>query len=320
MADTKISNLTSGAPDQTGDALPIARSGANYKLTLADFFTADEHPTYSKFDDQSTVPSPPASGIQLFCFPQGGRRLPFFQGPSGIESAVNPAFFANNVTMWMCGTGATAAINFGVNWTIGGTQTTPAIANTNFMTAMKRGVFTSGTSGGSIAGVLSAAAICWIGSAAGKGGFFFAARFGVTTFASDMKIFCGLTALSTALAGDPSAMANSCGVSKDAADTNWQCITVNATPSATKIDSTRAVQAGGTTDVFDFYMFCKPNGTTITFRFEDIASGTVYVSEQGQTNTLPANNVMLYAHCEALNTTSGAIAIFLNKLYIESDT
>lgn len=35
MADTKISALTSGAPAQAGDETVVARSGANYKLTVA---------------------------------------------------------------------------------------------------------------------------------------------------------------------------------------------------------------------------------------------------------------------------------------------
>lgn len=35
MANTPISGFTSGAPAQPGDEIVIARSGANYKLTLA---------------------------------------------------------------------------------------------------------------------------------------------------------------------------------------------------------------------------------------------------------------------------------------------
>lgn len=36
MADTKISALASGAPAQSSDQYVVARSGANYKLTLTD--------------------------------------------------------------------------------------------------------------------------------------------------------------------------------------------------------------------------------------------------------------------------------------------
>jgi hypothetical protein len=40
MADTKISALSSGAPAQSGDEYVIARSGANYKLTLSNIASA----------------------------------------------------------------------------------------------------------------------------------------------------------------------------------------------------------------------------------------------------------------------------------------
>ena len=39
MADTKISDLPSGSPAQSGDELPIARGGANYKLTVGNIGT-----------------------------------------------------------------------------------------------------------------------------------------------------------------------------------------------------------------------------------------------------------------------------------------
>ena len=40
MANTMISALSAGTPAQSTDALPIARSGANFKLTVADLTTA----------------------------------------------------------------------------------------------------------------------------------------------------------------------------------------------------------------------------------------------------------------------------------------
>jgi len=323
MADTKISALPAGAPTQQTDALPVARSGSDYKLTIADVLTADEHPTYSLYDDQSSDPSAPASGIKLYNRPLANRRLLRFIGPSGLDSALQPAFFANNVTMWLPGTGTTAAINFGVSWTNATTQAHPSIANTNWMTQMKRATYTTTTTAANASGVRTTAPICWIGSSAGQGGFFFAARFGILTYTSTMRVFVGLAANSTILAGDPSAQASSCGMSKDTGETVWQCLTVNATPAATKISTGRTTQAAGTTDVFDFYMFCKPNDTTIYFRVTDLTTGTNLVNNTGQSSTLPANNVMLYAHAECMNVAGGAgssVAIFLNKLYIESDT
>ena len=40
MADTKISGLAAGAPAQSGDLIPIARSGANYSITPANILNA----------------------------------------------------------------------------------------------------------------------------------------------------------------------------------------------------------------------------------------------------------------------------------------
>lgn len=70
-------------------------------------------------------------------------------------------------------------------------------------------------------------------------------------------------------------------------------------------------------------MFCKPNDTKITFRVVDVATNTVLVDNVAQSANLPTSTVMLTPHCEAMNVAGGAgtaVAIFLNKIYIESDT
>jgi len=323
MADTKISGFSDGSPAQGTDEYVIARGGANYSLTLAEILTAAEFPTYILLDDQSTDPSAPASGLKLYNRPLANRRLPRFIGPSGLDSALQPAFFANNVTMWLPGTGSTAAINFGTSWTVATTQATPAIANTNWMTQMKRATFTTTTTAANASGARTTSQICWIGSSAGQGGFFFAARLGILTYSSTMRIFCGLNTSANAISSDPSSVANSCGLSKDTGETVWQMLTVSSGGTSQKTSSGRTTAAAGTTDVFDFYMFCKPNDTTIYFRFTDVTTSTNLVNNVGQSTQIPANNVMFYAHCECQNVAGGggsAVAIFLNKLYIESDT
>ena len=44
MADTKISGLSAGAPAQSGDLIPIARSGANYSITPANILAYGSSP------------------------------------------------------------------------------------------------------------------------------------------------------------------------------------------------------------------------------------------------------------------------------------
>ena len=268
---------------------------------------------------ETADPPAPGSGVLLYSRPLGGRHVPRFLGPSGLDSAIQPGMFANNVTMWLPGTGTTAAINFGVNWTVGATQSHPAIATTNFMTQMKRATYTTTTTSGNAAGVRSGAAICWRGNAAGQGGFFFAARFGVLSFQSAMQILVGLSALTGALAGEPSAQNHSAFLGKDSTDTQWQAVTRDGT-TASKTSTGRTVAAGGSAEVFDFYMFCKPNDSQITFRFVDITSGTVLLDNVVKSSNLPGNTQLLTAHAQVRAGSAAAVSMFLNKIYVESDT
>ena len=269
--------------------------------------------------EMTSDPAPPASGDYFYTRSLGGRFVPRWIGPSGLDTAVQPAMFANNVTMWLPGTGTTAAINFGAAWTVDATQAHPTIANTNFMTQMKRATFTTTTTSGNASGTRSSAPICWRGNAAGQGGFFYAARGGVLTFQSAMAIWFGLSGQTTILAANPSATNDTVCFGKDHTDTNWQAI-VRSTTAATKTDSGRAVAAATTSNIFDFYFFCKPNDSQITFRMVDVTDGTVLINNVSVTTNLPTNTTMLTAHAAVRAGSAAAVAIFLNKIYIESDT
>jgi hypothetical protein len=111
-------------------------------------------------------------------------------------------------------------------------------------------------------------------------------------------------------------------MSKDTGETTWQ-ITTRDTTSGSKITTGRTTAAAGSADIFDFYEFCKPNDNHISFRVVDCTTGTVLVDNASKTTNLPTATTMLTAHCEAQNVAGGAasaVAIFLNKIYIESDT
>jgi hypothetical protein len=266
-------------------------------------------------------PAVPSSGNWLYTRSLAGRWVPRFIGPSGVDTAVQPSLWGNTVTMWLPGTSTTAAINFGVSWTVNTTQAHPTIASTSLMTAMRRATFTTTTTTSNVSGVRSSAPLVMRGDAAGKGGFFFAARFGITTYVSTMRIWVGLSALSTALtaATNPSAIANSVYMGKDTGETVWQVATVDSTPTASKTSTGRTTAAAGATDVFDFQAFCKPNDTQITVRVIDITTGTVLVDNVSKSSNLPTNTTPLYAHAECQTAAASACAIFLCKMYIESD-
>lgn len=264
----------------------------------------------------TSVPSPPESGVSVWSRNRGGRFLPEFQGPSGIPSALQPALFGNAVAMWLAGSGTTVSIAFGTTWTVGATQAHPTISDTNIMSAMRRATLTTTTTAGNASGVRSVTPLV-----IRNRGFFFFARFGVLTLHSAMQIWVGLSNLSGLLAGDPSAQNFTICVGKDTADANWQIITRDGS-AADKTNTGRAVAAAGNTQIFDFIAFCKPSDTKITTRLEDIGDNTVIVNNLEKTSNLPDGTTALYAHAECRNVTGGAgtaVAIFLSRIYVESD-
>jgi hypothetical protein len=266
---------------------------------------------------QASVPTaPPEDSLILFAQALGGRIVPRWIGPSGLDTSVQPSLWGNGIVMWLPGTGTTAAINFGVSWTVSATQAHPTIANTNIMTSMRRATYTTTTTAGNQSGVRTAAPV-----AIRNRGFFFVARFGILTYTSTMQIQVGLNAASGAIAGDPSAINDSVLMSKDTGETTWQVLTRDTT-AASKTTTGRTTAAAANAEIFDFYAFCKPGDSKITVRVVDIATNTVVLADTEKASNLPTNATVLYAHAECRNVAGGAgsaVAIFLSKMYIETD-
>lgn len=325
MADTKISALTqlTGAGSAAdGDELVVvdksdttmAATGTNKRITVADFAKSITENARLNLQDQS-VPSAPSSGLTIYTRSRAGRRFVEMMGPSGLDTSLQPALFGNNVVMWLPGTGTTAAISFGKSWTVGATQAHPTLATTNILTAMSRATYTTSTTSGNASGVRMSAAQFWRGNAAGLGGFFFFARFGVVTFQSSMQIWCGLSAATGLIAGDPSAQNHTVCMGKDTADTNWHLIFRDGA-AATKVDLGLAVAAN---QVFDVMFFAPPNGSNITARVVRLDSASVLADNTVHTSNLPGNTQFLLAHAECRTNAASAVAIALNRIYIESD-
>lgn len=267
------------------------------------------------FDAMSTPAAPSANKLNLYSQSKAGRMLLMQRGPSGLEMPIQPAFFGNNVTMWLPGTGTTASINFGVSWTISATQSHPTITNTSLLASMKRALFTTNGAINNTSGIRSSAPTHWRGNIANAGGFFFFARIGLETVQSAMIIMVGLSALTTALGGEPSAQNNTVCFGKDSTDTNLQLIFRNAS-TASKIDLGIAPTAR---DVFDIMLFCPPNGSSITCRVVRKNDGTILADNVEQTLNIPVNTALLRAHASIRSGSTGAIAMSVMQIYIESD-
>lgn len=303
-------NVT-GPASSTDNHLPVF-SGTTGKII--------KEATY--FDSPAiAIPAPPAAGdLRWFARNRSGRVLPHIIGPSGIDVALQPALFGNSVFMWSPSTGTTVSTNFGTSWTArnAGTsaaQAHPTRASTNALTSMNRATFGTGTTATGSSGVQSALQVAWRGNAAGLGGWFYFARFGVETTEAALQMFIGLSALNAALAGEPSVQNNTVGICKDSTDSTWQIVTRGT--ATTKTPTGLDITAG---QVLDFLMFAPPNGSSVTFRLVDAVTGTVYVDNVSVSTNLPTNTTFLYAHAQ-IRSTVGTTAklLALNRIYVETD-
>lgn len=307
-----------GTGNVSGPATSIVNRIATFNSTDG---TSIKQADFADLPDISVPAIPSAGTLRLFARSQANRMLPAFVGPSGLDSNLQPALFRNTTYMWLAGTGTTVAINWGTSWTArnSGTsaaQATPAKTSSSAITSMNRATFGTGTTATGSSGIQSTATVAWRGNAAGLGGFFFMARFGVETHQAAMQYIVGLSELNAALTGEPSAQNNTIAIGKDSTDSTWQLITRDGT-NVTKTNTGATVTAG---QILDLMIFAPPNASSVHFRLVNAVTGAVIVDDLEITTTLPASTVFMYAHAQC-RSTSGTTAklLALNRIYVECD-
>jgi hypothetical protein len=265
--------------------------------------------------------APPSSSMVLYAKSLAGRMMPKFKGPSGTDSAIQPALFGNSTIMWLPGTGATLSINFGTSFTArnsgaGAAQSHVALASTSDIGGLTRANFNTGTTATGVSGIQTSSTVAFLGNSAGRGGFFFSARFGVQTISDTWAAAIGLSALNAVPSAEPSLTDDSIWLGKDAADTNWQVITRSTT--LTKTDTGIAATAG---QVLDLYIFSAPNSQAVTFYIKNALTGAdLYTGAPITGATLPANTTFMYMQTH-IRSASGATSkvLALSKMYLEKD-
>lgn len=175
-------------------------------------------------DNQGSAPSAPATGTKIYSRLRANRSTAAQVAPNGSDYAFQPSIWANKISWWSAqGNGTTVSVlNFGNNAT--GTATTRNVATTNLFTSMRRLGYVSGGSAGNSAGTRHGIQQFFLGNAAGVGGFFYVARFGMSSAANvaTQRSFVGLIG-STAVIGnvEPSSVVNSVGFCVDSVDSTW---------------------------------------------------------------------------------------------------
>jgi len=303
---------TSGKADG-GDATLIQPSDWNAEhVTDADGIT---------FTSGTTDPAAPAAGfMELYSKIIAGRSMPKFIGPSGVDSALQPALFQNRCILWTPGTG-TAPLYSGQTGTVGATCSHPTPTVGAIGTVISRAQFTTTTTAGNAAGLRSPLATALIGNATSRGGFFYNARFNQGSLhTTGVQKMVGLSSSTAALAGEPSSSMNDfVGMCLDSTDANWQFSRRTGTGAATKINLGVAAAAN---QLFELTMFIPPSGTSLTVRilqWNNDGSSTVLLDDSYNT-VLPAVTTFLGLHFQVRN---GALAaahnMALSRIYLESD-
>jgi len=274
----------------------------------------------------STPSAPAAGGLKLFGRSVGGRVMPAFMGPSGLDSSLQPHFGRNRVALARP-TGNQATVHI-VGMTTGttGAATIANVATTNRHARMARIDYLVTTPATSAVVGFRGGALQWTlgASTAGDGGFHMIYRWGPATgvATATQRAFAGMRG-SVAAPTDvqPSSLTDICGMGWDAADANIQFMHNDASGTATKIDlgASFPVPTVDRTSVYEIVLFAPP-GTTQSLSYEvtDLVSGAVGTGTV--TTDIPATSLLLTPYnYMSVGGTSSVAGIAVMGLYIESD-
>ncbi len=265
-------------------------------------------------------PSTPSEDTMWFYAKKiGGRMMPKWKGPSGLDTAIQPFLGQNNIIMLIPQTSSTITL-WGTTNTSVGTVSHPALASTNLRTSMRRWIWTSAATANSASEGRTAAALVWRGDAAGLGGWFYSCRWAVSTTVTNQQVAIGLWSATgaTSTSQVPSALTNCIFVGWDSADTQLQIMHNDASSTCTKIPLGSDFPSNSTTAVYEFMMFAPPNGSSVFYRVVRLDTGDV--AEGEITTDLPASTTFLTRH-EYMNNggTAAAVVLEVSRIYIETD-
>jgi hypothetical protein len=274
----------------------------------------------------ATPTAPAADGVKLFGRSVGGRAMPAFMGPSGLDSALQPHMGHNRVALMRAIGSSTVLHVLGMLSGTTGTATSAAVGTTNRHSRMARLEYLVTTASTSAVVGFRGSSVQWTlgASTAGDGGFHMVYRWAPATGVATAthRAFAGMRG-NTAAPSDvePSTLTSMCGMGWDAADTNIQFMHNDASGIATKIDlgASFPVPTVDRTSVYEIALFAPP-GTTQSLSYEvtDLVSGAVATGTV--TTDLPATSQLLVPYnYMSVGGTSSVVGIAIMGLYIESD-
>lgn len=288
--------------------------------TLSSATNAEIENGFIRLPNSSTPTTPASDGCVIFGRSIGGRSMPAFIGPSGLDSALQPLIGRNNVRLWQANGNANSLTVFGATaLTATGTATAYNFATGSLYSKQRRVEYLATSALQAVAGFRHAVAQFSL-----ETGFTFICRFAPATgLTSSHTMFVGCTnSTSAPLNGaDPGgAYSNMFGVGYHTADTNLQIIHRGAA-AATKVDlgSDFPKPTSDRGRVYEVVLFSAPGSGVVNYEVRDLTNdltttGTI-------TTNLPSNTTALTirGHTGAGNNVTAAIGFSFTSAYLETD-
>ncbi len=273
----------------------------------------------------ASLTAPAAGGARLIGRSDAGRTVPAFLSQDGVLRDVQTALTRSSPLIWKAQAGTNAlTVLGGAAPTAVGTATAASIATTNLVNYTPRLeylVTTAATT--AVAGFRGTNTQVTVGGpAAGLGGFQFTGRWGPATGVATTtnRAFFGLANVVPAPTDvEPSTAVSAVFMGWDAADTNIQMMTNDASGTCTKVDlgASFPVPVTDRTALYELALY-SPKGTTqsVAWLVTDLVSGAT--ASGTITTDLPATGTLLAPRAwMSVGGTSSVIGLGLNSLVLD---
>lgn len=262
---------------------------------------------------------PPADTLQIYARRRAGADWPEIQRPSGREIPLQPHFGLNRIATWAPSSGTSVAVS-GMPRAIVGTASTPTIAASSFVNAIRRWRMTSATTANSVCDERSQQFLCFRGNATAPGGWTYTNRISLVTIPTNARGLFGLigstSALSTSL--DPRAQTNMIAVGFDSAvDANLQVLHNSGSGAATAIDLGSDFPVN-ITNVYTIVIYAAPNDSSVWVRVTCENTGA-FVDIEITTNLPTATQLLSVRNYMSNGGTAAACAYDCSGVYVETD-
>ena len=273
-----------------------------------------------------TVTAPAANTVKLFGRKVGGRMMPAFEGPSGLDSSLQPSLARNKVAYWSPAGSSTTVTQIGMAAASAGTATAAAVATTSLHTAMRRLDYLVTTAATTAVAYLFSSATSvnqfFIGTAP-LGGFHLVLRFGGATgmTTSTHRFYAGMASGTSAAAdSEPNSRSGIIGVGYGSADPNWKIMHKTASGTATEINLGASFprQTTDRSKMYELALFCAPGGSSVFYEFTDLTTNAVAAGEIN-TNLPTATTLLKWMIAASVGGTSSVIGISVASAYVETD-